>query len=592
MSGERPTERPTELPTGRAVRVVADPAGSVTRAAVAYSWSLGLVGLAVFVTLVATGAAMPPLAPTLLLALVLGLCIGRVALYPSELAASAELAVLLCAVTAFRESAPVTGPLLLALLVGPLDRDHWRSRSVVRMAYNSGDRALASLGAVGAFAAVTTLLGSSTGALIAATAAAAIAATALDSAATVGLVVCLGGNARAARRELLDIDALALPLAVIGGAVGFLATGVGWWAAALPLGLLALVPELLQARARIPGRVARDAILAAEVVVALVAVALVSEPPPWPTALVLTVLAVVVGLELVVDERAPVPPVLGIVVVVAAVAVGGGSAVFAGALVGALATATSWWRGGRTRRRLAPIGVAVAAAAGMIAAAMSSVGGGPVTVWAVVAGSVVVFAAPVIGLARSAWRRERGHLLWAAPLLVAPTALGIVPALGVAARVALTAALVVVGAGLGAWCGAPPWRSRMLAPAGTRLRGHARAPGFLVLCGGAVVLAVVGMIESSPDTRRIGMWVAVALGVTATTMALWATRQWRLAPRARARQTAILGAAVVGWCSVASLALSAQLDAAFVGSAALALVIACTATSTVRVGDRVVDITG
>ena len=581
MSAEHPTER--------AVRVVADLPRTVTGAAIGYSWSLGLVGLAVFVTLVATGSALPPLAPTLLLALVLGLCIGRVALYPSGLAASAEVAVLLCAVTAFRDSAPVTGPLLLALLVGPLDRDHWRSRSAVRMAYNSGDRALASLGAVGAFTAMATLLGSSTGALIAATAGAAIAATALDSAATVGLVVCLGGNARAARRELLDIDALALPLAVIGGAVGFLATGVGWWAAALPLGLLALVPELLQARARIPARLARDAMLAAEVVVALVAVALVSAPPPWPTELVLTVLAVVVGLEFVVDERAPVPPVLGTVVVAAAVSVGGGSAVFAGALVGALATATAWWCGQRKRRGSAPVGVAVAASAGVIAAAVASLGGGPVTVWALVVASVVVFAAPAIWLARSAWRAESGFLLWAAPLLVAPIALGILPDLGVGARVALAGVLLAVGAGLGSWCGAPPWRSRMLAPAGTRLRGHARTPGFLVLCGVVVVLAVVGTVESSPDARRVGACVAIALGVTATTMALWATRQWRLAPRARARQTAILGAAAVVWCGVASLACSGHLDAAFAGSAALALVVVSTATSTVRIGDRVGD---
>jgi hypothetical protein len=303
-------------------------------------------------------------------------------------------------------------------------------------------------------------------------------------------------------------------------------------------------------------------------------------------------LAVVVGLELLVDERVPVPPVLGIVVVAAAVSVGGGSAMFVGALVGALATATSWWRGRRVRHRPASVGVAVAAAAGVATAAVTSVDGGPVTAWALAAASGVVFAAPAIRLARSARRMESGFLLWAAPLLVAPTALGIVPDLGVVARVALTGALLTAGAGLGGWCGAPPWRSRILAPAGTRLRGHARAPGFLVLCGLVVVLAVVGMVESSPDTRRVGAWVAVAFGVTATTMALWATRQWRLAPRARARQTAILGVTVVGWCGVASLALSVHLDAAFVGSAALALVVVCTAASTVRVGDRVADITG
>ena len=191
MSGQLPVE-----PHAR-VRVAVEPR-TVTRAAAAYSWALALVGVAVLIVLVARGASLPPLVPTVLLVVVVALCIGRVALYPSELAATAELAAVLCAVTAFRESAPVTGPLLLALLVGPLDRDHWRERSFVRMAYNSGDRALAALGGAGAFAGVTALLGSSVGALVAATAVAATAVAATSAPTDVPRSAVTPANAPAA----------------------------------------------------------------------------------------------------------------------------------------------------------------------------------------------------------------------------------------------------------------------------------------------------------------------------------------------------------------------------------------------------------
>lgn len=567
------------------VRAAVEPR-AVTRAAAAYAWALALAGVVVLVVVVARGATLPPLVPTALLALVVALCVGRVALYPSELAATAELAVLLCAVTAFRESAPVTGPLLIALLVGPLDRDHWRERSFVRMAYNSGDRAVAALGAAGAFAGMTALLGSSAGALVAATAVAATAATVLDSAATVGLVVALGGNARAARRELLDIDALALPLAAAGGAVGFLASGVGWWAAALPLGLLALVPELVQARARIPARFARDALLGGELVAALVAVGLVAEPPAWPTALVLVGVALLVGAELVVDDRVPVPPVLAIAVVVAAVTVGGTAAVFAGALVGALATTCAWWSGRRGSTRVAVVGVAVAACAGVLAGSAASIAiTGPVVVWGIAAAALALFAVPTLVLARSRWRGELVDLGWALPVLVAPIALAVVPSVGIAVAVASSGALLLVVAALGAWCGATPWRSRVLSRAGTHALGRGRTPVFLVLCGAVVVIAVFGLAQSAAIAERCA-WPAVVLLACAATMALWATRQWRLAPRARARQAAVLGAAVVVACVATALAQGAHPDASLVCCSVAASVVALSGRNSVRVGNR------
>jgi hypothetical protein len=503
-----------------------------------------MVGMATLVACLAAGAHLPPLVPVLLLTLVLALCVGRMALYPSDLAATAELAVLLCAVTAFRSDAPVTGPLLLALLVGPLDVVHWRQRSFVRMAYNSGNRALASLAAAGAFAGSTAVLGSTVAGLVAATAVAAAAAAVLDSAATVGLVVCLGGDAHAARRELLDIDALAFPLAVAGGAVGFLATGVGWWAAAVPLGALALVPELLQARARITARVARDALLAVELVGALVVVAEFAPAPSWPTVVLLGALGIALGLELVVDAAVPVPPVLGVAVVAAAVSVGGNDAVFAGALVASVATATAWWRSGRGAQPLpASMAVLVAAGAGVLAALVAGVAAVSKPWFALLGlGASIGFGLVVLVPAHDRRRVEAASLAWMLPLAALAVSAGLLPELGPSASVLVSFGAISGAAVLAAWCGSTPWRSQFVSLRIGRVPGRGRLRTALALCA----LSAAFVIATIPAKDGVlGGWIAVVSGEAAIAMALFATRQWRFAPRGRRRDTTVAAVASV-----------------------------------------------
>lgn len=568
----------------RHVRLVIDAPRGVTRAAMVYSWCLALVGGAVFVVVAALGGGFPPLVPTMFLVLVLALCVGRVALYPSGLAATAELAVILCAVVAFRADAPVSGPLLLALLVGPLDRDHWRARSFLRMAYNSGNRALAALGATSVLAMAGASFGDSTGALAVGMLLAAVTAAVVDGVVTVGLVTCLGGSARAARRELLDIDALALPLAVAGGAVGFLATGVGWWVAAVPLVALALVPELLQARARVPARFARGVLLVLELVVTLVVVGVFATPPSWPTALVLGALAVLVGVDLVVDARVPVPPVLAIFVAAAAV-VGSQSAAFSAALVAVVATATAWSCGAGSRSAGATLGIVVAAAAGVLAGLAVTTADDPTTVMALAICGVAVFGACVIGVARSGRRGLVIDLLWSTPLLVGAVTIGVVPDVRSPAAGSFAGLALVVAVLLGAWCGSTPWQSRFL----SRRFGGASRGGRTAVCVALSALAVVGVVAALADHSADRTVVAVGVLVTggiATTMAAWAIRQWRLAPRARTRLAGAIGLNTALACAGAFLVVDDPAAALAVGIVA-ALLAAIVGFRTLRTADRV-----
>ncbi len=65
----------------------------------------------------------------LLLALVAALSINLSVFFPNEHAATAEIAVLLAAVTGFSGDAHWLGPLVVALLMGPLDASHGAGRS-------------------------------------------------------------------------------------------------------------------------------------------------------------------------------------------------------------------------------------------------------------------------------------------------------------------------------------------------------------------------------------------------------------------------------------------------------------------------------
>ena len=58
---------------------------------------------------------------------------------------------LVAAVVAFRHDSALVGPWCVAFLAGPLDLLHWRQRSFVRMAYNAGNRMVATLAGAATF---------------------------------------------------------------------------------------------------------------------------------------------------------------------------------------------------------------------------------------------------------------------------------------------------------------------------------------------------------------------------------------------------------------------------------------------------------
>ena len=154
--------------------------------------------LAAGAALLAAGAPRPAIGPVLLLAVAVALCVNRFALFPSEQAATAEAAVLLAAVVAFRDDAVFLGPLAVALLVGPLDTLHWEQRSFLRMAHNAGNRGLAVLAASTGFVAVTDAAGASPVALALAVVAGTVAFAAVDVVLSVALLL-LQGETRSAR---------------------------------------------------------------------------------------------------------------------------------------------------------------------------------------------------------------------------------------------------------------------------------------------------------------------------------------------------------------------------------------------------------
>ena len=350
-----PVERPRERPV-----------------VVAYVWVLVVAALGALVALVVTGAAWPPPLGLLVFALLLALTISRAVLYPSEFAITAESALLLAAVVVFRGSAPFTGPLVLALLVGALDRVHWEQRAFLRMAYNGGGRGVTILAAASTFHLLDDALGGSTAATVLAIVAGALTAAVLDGLIAVGLAACRGARPGASVRAIAEIDALDLPLAVAGGLCGLLVVEVGWWAALVPLVALALVPEIVHARRAASLLALRDSLLAVELLVVGALVARWSGVPDVPTVCVLAAVAVIAGAELVVDHRVPVPPVLGVVVVGTALAVGPDDAQFAAALVAGLATAVSWWVRGRRPTVGATLAVCGASLLGVAAASVGT----------------------------------------------------------------------------------------------------------------------------------------------------------------------------------------------------------------------------
>ncbi len=133
---------PVEVPVARGV-------GS--RRVRGYSWSVFAVAAIAAVAVAVSGSPLPSVWPVLLLGALVALSLNQLAFFPSEWSATAEAAVLVAAIVGFADSAELLGPLLVALLCGPLDIVHWRQRAFWRMAYNSGNRMIAALLAAGVF---------------------------------------------------------------------------------------------------------------------------------------------------------------------------------------------------------------------------------------------------------------------------------------------------------------------------------------------------------------------------------------------------------------------------------------------------------
>jgi hypothetical protein len=315
--------------------------------------------------------------------------------------------------------------------------------------------------------------------------------------------------------------------------------------------LLVAVPEVLQARSRVSVLVVRNLMLAVEIAIVGVVAAQLGSVPGTSIVCALVAGALLVGVELVVDDRAAVPAVVGVVVVAAVLAVGDDT-VFTGALVAATATATAWWCTRSGGRRDAVVAVALAAIAGGGAGGIVGKLSGPAADLVGGVAAVVGFVAGALLVTRRADRaRAAMWLVWGAPLVLLVPAVGATNATLGSVTVAPVVALVA-GATALVWCGAPPWRSRVLSVGLGRVTRGGRRATFLALAVVAATASVVAAVVHGDAARAATLGATVAGGV-AVAMAAGAVHQWRLAPRARARGAVVvvLAAALVGSYAVA-----------------------------------------
>ena len=221
-------------------------------------FAIGLfaVGAAIGAALIISGQPLPQPAPVLVLAVFVVFAVNRFAFFPTELAVTAEAAVLVAAVVAFRHDSrarravvrrvprrPARPPALAAALVRPHglqrgepDGRHARRCGDVHCPAPSRSTSAYCTSAVRRPAPV--IAGAALGASL---------VFALVEGAVGVVLVRLrngeswprGGVYRASRWKLLTV-----PLAMVGASAGYLATEVGWWAAALVLAPTLFVPEL------------------------------------------------------------------------------------------------------------------------------------------------------------------------------------------------------------------------------------------------------------------------------------------------------------------------------------------------------------
>ncbi len=486
-----------------------------SRRAAWFACALLVAALLVVGAAVVLDGRWPAPGPVLLLAVPLALCSNRFVVFPDETGAT-DAAVIFAAMVGFHDGAPWVGPLVVALLAGPLDAEHWSARAFARMAYNSGRTTLVTAAALVAFGIATGALGGSAPALLGAAAVAVVLYVLAESVLGTTLGALLGERPAAALRHHLPLDAIAIPFALLGAGAGLAALDVAWWSAGLLLLPALLLPVLLLVRVRrrvrpAPARVVGGLLTLGAVLVALTFVLPGSEA--WGRTLGLLAVVCFVGAECRVAVW-PVPPAAGLVVVPAAMLV-------------------------------IP---------------------GPATV-------VVVLAVPVAAGLLMLATSPRTSVLWSLPFLA-----GAACAAGVWATVGRVGALgFCVGVPLGiaiagAW-GPAPWTSRVLIPrVSPRFHTHRRAALLLAALG--AVGAAGFAVGAAGNTRTGWALTSAALLETVVAMAALAVRFWRFAPRRRTVDVLVL--ATSAFLS-ATVYLALALDGA-IGSVPLAMLLVAAAS--------------
>jgi len=412
----------------------------------------------------------------------LALCMNRYLFFPNEIGVTADAAVVFAAIVAFADQSPWLGPLLLALLVGPLDARHWGARAWSRMAYNSGSTALTTAAGVAVFAPLATAFGPGWEATLGAAALAAIPYVVVELTLGVGLVTLLGERPGDAARHQLPLVAIALPLAVVGAGAGLLGLDLGWWSTIAVLLPVPVVPEL--AFVNLPRRTSRVTRLAVGGVALCLSALLI--PAPFGALAALGGLALLVGAECRIHPSSPFPVLTAPLAVAAVVIAPDGEAMLAVALVVTVAGASAWWVASPTGAR---------DVVGRLA-------------WTVPICTASAFAAGV-------WREVGGRL-------------------GTLAYVSIAIATLAVVA---AW-GAPPWGSRFIGRWSRTHLERSRRRLVVAIWSFTVALLVVGVAAPARWTALSLLAASMCQGLLA--IAAVAVRQWRFAPRRRAWEAALV----------------------------------------------------
>ena len=257
----------------------------------------------------------------------------------------------------------------------------------------------------------------------------------------------------------------------------------------------------------------------------------------------LLVLSVLAGIELAIDSRLAVPPlVCSLVVVVLAF----DRNVLAGALgVALLCAGTAWVV---ARRRPSPIRVLLVAltatgaavAVSGVVADTSSTGSASSRSVAASMLAALAFSAVAILLGSGRRREEASTTAWALPVPCAVIACGLLAEWSAPwAVIAAVVALPVVAFAT-AWWGTPPWRSRRIGRivVARRFRGH--WPGLCAVLAIAVGSAAVAPWLPARSARAIPVIVAFGLVEVALAMVLSGVHQWRFGRWSRRRDAVLL----------------------------------------------------